>query len=992
MQEVELKPKDVAVYVALPGVFPRLKRLFGGLSYLPFFLAILYRNLGLIPASHPYLQPENAQRFGIVSLVSAAANELVFDKRHIDKTILFGATIIGLVVFALFGIGFVWSFLSHGVQAASIIVTPSPATDIAFTLLDRIFGIPGVFGSAFSTVAPFPSPFQTGLHSLIEFYNTALFIIAAFIFLYYIVSIVAETAITGSLFGQRFHKIWGPLRLVLALGLLLPMGTYGLNSAQYILLYVAKFGSSVATNAWLAYNATPGLASPFAVTANTTWTAPSYDYVDVNGATTAWSTGVSYQSNGMMAHPRAPDVSGLMAYANLIHTCIYAYKQIYNYDIQPYFVRTTAGASIAQPAFSAPGVVSYTDATTFYGEAEDIYIYFGHQSITDNPGLAGNVKPYCGELVFPHTNLTIDSLEANLGQLYYFVVMQLFAQNNPLVLSGVPAIARSQAFGYKVVANKLENKAHPAISAANPIRPCGLGYTYTGLGNCNDSTILPNHRAFSTAEFTRAFNSVIDSSIAAVMGQVPSPFSPTANDLNMGWATAGIWYTRLAQWNGDVVIATTAIPRPGRFPEVMEKVKSRKLVENPNTSFGQIFQAQIDGQRNVELLGNEREIHGALMRAYDYWNAPSNDRNTASTGNLFEGGMAAIFGLTPILTIREQTNVHPLAKLSAIGRNLIENAITNLTLAFGASFMGGVMGEAGNSLATTFAGASGFFTSLAFIGIQLGVVLYYIMPFMPFLYGFFAVGGWIKSIFEAMVGVPLWALAHLKLKGDGLLSRESISGYMLLLEIFIRPTLILFGLVASTAIFAASITVLNLIWDVVTDNITGVSIENAAANNPLTMGYYRNAVDQLFFLVMYIIVVYLIGNSVFKLVDQIPHSVTRWMNGSVKSFGDMAKDPAEGLAQYGSMAVYRFGPKLGEAVEGVGGMAGAAAGKAGLSEMFRPTEAAAATGEPSQGMGATGTANSGVASGSGAGASSGTSSSGISDTTELKNSTDGDKQ
>jgi hypothetical protein len=73
-------------------------------------------------------------------------------------------------------------------------------------------------------------------------------------------------------------------------------------------------------------------------------------------------------------------------------------------------------------------------------------------------------------------------------------------------------------------------------------------------------------------------------------------------------------------------------------------------------------------------------------------------------------------------------------------------------------------------------------------------------------------------------------------------------------------------------------------------------------------------------------------------------------------------------------------------------MAGAAAGKAGLSEMFRPTEAAAATGDPSQGMGATGTANSGVASGSGAGASSGTNASGVSGKADPKNSTDEDKQ
>lgn len=961
MAEVELKPKDVARYAVLPGVIPRLKRLFGGFSYLPFFLAMLYRNLGLLPEAHPYLRPENAERFGVVSLLSAAANELVYDSKNVDKIILFGATIIGFVLFVLFGIGLVWSFLSGSAHALGVLVTPSPTTDIAFTLLDRIFGIPNIFGSAFSTVAPFPSPFQRGLHTLIEFYNVALFIIAAFIFLYYIVSIVAETAITGTMFGQRFHKIWGPLRLVIALGLLIPIGQYGLNSAQYTLLYIAKFGSGLATNAWIAFNATPNLASPFSVNATSTWTAPDYDYVDVNGNSAPWSTGVSYQSNGLIVHPRTPDVSGLLAYVNLVHTCIYAYKQVHNIDIRPYFVRTVGGTSVAQQAFAAPGVVNYTDATNFYGSTEDIYVYFGHQSL-DYDAFPGNVRPYCGELVFPHTNLVIDSLEQDLGQLYYFITMQMFAQDNILAVSGIPAIARAQAFGYKVVANSLRNKAHPALVAAGQeIEPCGLGYAYTGLGDCNDSEISFLHRAFSESEMERQFNSVIDSSIAAVMALNPSPFNPTADDLNQGWATAGIWYSKLAQWNGDVVIAITAVPKPGKFPEVMEKVKSHVLQENPNTSPLSVFKPQVDGTRNVDLVGDDREIHGALLYAYGYWNTPDDDRNIAAAANFFEGTLSSLFGLTPIMTIRDQEHVHPLAQLSAIGRHLIENAITNLTLAFGSSFVGGVANEAYSGLGSAFAGASGLFVALAMIGIQLGIVLYYIMPFMPFLYGFFAVGGWIKSIFEAMVGVPLWALAHLKLKGDGLLSREAFSGYYLLLEIFIRPTLILFGLVAATSIFAASVTVLNLIWDLVTDNITGVSIEKSSQNNPLEMGFYRNAVDQFFFLVMYIIVVYLIGNSTFKLIDQIPHSVTRWLNASVKSFGDMAKDPAEGLAQYVSVASYKFAPKIGQAITSSGEMAGGMAGEAGLSEIFKP----------SQGINPSGTSASSVSTGTTSGASGG---------------------
>ena len=64
-------------------------------------------------------------------------------------------------------------------------------------------------------------------------------------------------------------------------------------------------------------------------------------------------------------------------------------------------------------------------------------------------------------------------------------------------------------------------------------------------------------------------------------------------------------------------------------------------------------------------------------------------------------------------------------------------------------------------------------------------MLFYIIPFMPFIYFFFAVGTWVKAIFEAMVGVPLWALAHIRIDGQGLPGDAAMNGYYLLLEIFV---------------------------------------------------------------------------------------------------------------------------------------------------------------------------------------------------------------
>ena len=157
-------------------------------------------------------------------------------------------------------------FVFSQANAGGLFVTPSPESDNAFMLLDYVFGVPGFYGSCAlgtptgGTIAPcggIPAfgaapvfAFHTGLHSLLEFYSWSLLFVGVLILCYFIVVIMAETATTGVPFGARFNTAWGPIRLLVAIGLLIPV-VYGLNSGQYLTLAIAKLGSSLATNAWI---------------------------------------------------------------------------------------------------------------------------------------------------------------------------------------------------------------------------------------------------------------------------------------------------------------------------------------------------------------------------------------------------------------------------------------------------------------------------------------------------------------------------------------------------------------------------------------------------------------------------------------------------------------------------------------------------------------------------------------------------------------------
>jgi hypothetical protein len=121
----------------------------------------------------------------------------------------------------------------------------------------------------------------------------------------------------------------------------------------------------------------------------------------------------------------------------------------------------------------------------------------------------------------------------------------------------------------------------------------------------------------------------------------------------------------------------------------------------------------------------------------------------------------------------------------------------------------------------------------------------------------------------------------------------------MIFEIFLRPILLVFGLLAGITIFAAQVRILNDIWPLVTSNLTGFSTENLppGGENPTSMQvgsivYLRSALDRFFYTVVYAITCYMMALASFKLIDLVPEHILRWMGTSVHIFGEDGGDPA----------------------------------------------------------------------------------------------------
>ncbi len=894
----------VIKYAVLPGILPRIRELVGsGFSQLAFMMALVYGMVRLLPQGHPYLNSANIGRYGLINVIAEAANNLVISKDNIDKLIIFVVLLFGLMILFMQFFS-IMLFLTMGSALAGDIPrgfsdlfevngTNRPY-DIAYIALDMVFGVQRNGGASFFesclgaasggggatgsgancssdgnsrldfSGSTFPWPFHTALHSMFQLYSIGMLVVAVIIFLYFIVTIVAETAQSGTPFGRRFNQVWAPIRMVVAFGLLIPLNS-GLNTAQYITLYSAKIGSAFATNAWVRFSET--LTDPA-----------------IFGEANA----------GIVARTRAPQTQNILMFSQFAYMCKLMQDKATERTgdstrwarerVQAYWLKGNSA-----PAKQAGGAGPAID----HFQGRDVTIVFGIQDGDTYASHPGKVLPLCGKIVIP--------VATRLDQ--------------PAALAKAPGTREMFEFYYDMVVNDFYGSGYATGSktfidtlVAQRFLPTSPGVS---LGAAPPNTLIEMATSLQKAligQIQTVHENVLNESSQAMLNRI--------QDIQeKGWAGAALWFNAIAEMNGAFVDGVQQIPRPIDYPELIEVVIIQMTERNQAVSGSNPFcNSRIPEYSSLTGISRARygaEMYNAYRDLCSYWMsgapAPAVDEGGYFAGNRIEDSnffiqiINVVFGTAGLFALRDNDNVHPMAKMTALGKGLINSTIRQML--GGLALMGIQIGSGvfGASTLDSVAGtASSFMFSLATIGLTAGFILYYVLAFLPFIYFFFAFTGWIKGIFEAMVGMPLWALAHMRIDGEGLPGDAAVSGYFLILEIFIRPILILFGLLLSLLIFSAMANILNDIFDIVVFNAGG---GNAAVSNPgvLEIEYWRNPIDKFFFTVMYAVIMYLLGLSAFKAIDLVPNNMLRWMGQNVQSFNDQRQDQAQGLTQYAAI-------------------------------------------------------------------------------------------
>ncbi len=892
-----LKPnRQILRYTLLPEVIPRAHRSFAsGFKLLAFLIANIFGAVRIFPKNHPYLRADSYKKFGLINVLAEGSRCVTWDRKHSDQILVYLAILTGFVIllmqFLILGSMVFTSIAVAGPPNDMITQTgsfdfffepkPNAEQDYALRFLDLVFGLrmPGDVGSFFNSCVgtaavcqnhlgenldPYiwPTKMHAGLHSILEFYNYMIIALAFAISFYYVVTLAAETTVHGSFWGMRGNKTWIPVRAIFFCALILPF-YQGLNFGQFLVLDAAYFGTGLASNAWR----------------------------EANDVILNELAGPKDKLVAKLKEENFPSSMGMVHFMTMVKTCKYAEKGIrHTNSIDAYIVKD--GISGGQNCKPLVGT-SYEDALEFsnYG---DIRIRFGERVLDANGDpvdcsampanmsldysfQSGFVIPSCGELTL--TTEGPKELGEAVRDAYYNGVIT-FLWNDPTI----------DSFG--------KGFYEAAVDQTDPYKP--------------DINQIRIRTDATTAQIESGINIGINNLLATDYFDIKDAMK------KCGWVCAALYYNRIAEANGVMQSSAFAAPEITLWPELSEIVLAHRNMDNRMMDVCDMFSPVLPGReavdfsqevnlRTASVISNAHEYfcENGLMGA-DFSDGGSDAFRytmTAMDGSPVKSFIIMMLGINGLFDMRQNTDVHPLAQLSLLGKGLVDSTIAM----FGFSVIGTVgqplglekiMGKSSTAVLNSLTGVA---TSIGMIALTIGFILYYVIPFLPFIYFFFAVVDWIKAIFEALVGVPLWALAHLRLDGEGIIGEAASAGYWLIFEIFSRPFFILVGFMASISLFMGSVKLLNDMFDLLVGNVGGyyakegvnVALGNASTYpGPYTIDNMRGPIDQFFYTVIYAIIVYMIGLSTFKLVDLIPNQILRWAGVGVQTFGDFAGDPA----------------------------------------------------------------------------------------------------
>lgn len=721
-------------------------------------------------------------------------------------------------------------------DAGSTPNTNSASADLGLMILDKVLR---------QSVAGNGSAMQNGLTGLMQVYNTGILVVAAVMIFWMILSIVVDTAKTGVVGGGRHNMVWTPIRVVFALGIMIPLGTTGFSSGQFAVMKLAEWGSNFGTRAWSGYVTgvinSNGLLSPFTAEGAS---ALAVGLTRVKTCQVAWNAEAAKQTTLSALYAVRPQTPMLVFSSGKT-------RRAYTNATAPNLCGTVEYETAADAtATTFAGNTPFYDVITGDGIGQAARAF--HESVkgalandlNDSNGPTGN-----GALIQPALNFAC----AFVGR---------------------------------------EMRPNDA-GATNPALNSGLCSNITGCGAGGTSSGHPD---------TSCHQQIVDSARGSVTSAYNSNMSTLTNYIggpmitdmqHKGWAGMGIWTYYISVLN-DLSLAAgkinvTVIPGTMWGAEdaspLSEASTQEEVVRAITSAYDRWWAQQIsDGaagtQAAVNADPNSSLSRGSFTAIGDEGKTEfKNFLKSSGDPDAFADGVlsrvmpddSAFF----IFDLVEDDGTYPFAELVATGRQILYYFLsiwTILSILQTLSTMSFWGFSAGPGFASS--GLVNGILSLSGMGILAGMMLSFYVPVLPLIRTTFAALTWIISVFEAVAMVPIAALAHLTSEGEGIAGGAKTC-WILWLNVLLRPVLVVLGFVGSMLVFNTFVVYFH------------TNFSHGVGALRTDMNILTRLISYVAYTLIYVGAIYTAANSTFKLLDLIPSAMMRWMGGSPdQSFDD----------------------------------------------------------------------------------------------------------
>jgi defect in organelle trafficking protein DotA len=163
-----------------------------------------------------------------------------------------------------------------------------------------------------------------------------------------------------------------------------------------------------------------------------------------------------------------------------------------------------------------------------------------------------------------------------------------------------------------------------------------------------------------------------------------------------------------------------------------------------------------------------------------------------------------------------------------------------------------------------------FILSIVAFVLGIGFSCAYYTPFLPYMIFTFGVISWLMAVIEAMVAAPIVALGVTHPEGEGIIGKGE-AGLMILVNIFLRPSMMVVGYISGIAMCYVSVWIIN----------SGFGQIETWVENPSTTSVvgWVSFIADIFCILIYTLLYINVVEKSFSLIYTLPDKILRWIQG-----------------------------------------------------------------------------------------------------------------